>query len=583
MKQEMPAREMTFKEIRKGNYLYVDKTEYIYDLLEANPVRCCFLSRPRRFGKTLLLSTFEELFQGDSELFRGLSIYKKGYKFESHPVLNFNMAYPDISSKDDLVSGIKANLLKKANDEGVRLFSRSYGKMLGDLLEGIHEKHGTEAVILVDEYDAPVTDHMFDRDLALSVREVQNGFFRAMKTYNRHVHFLIITGVTRYGVTFYGTGPNHLMDISLKPRFAGICGFTSSEIGKYFKGMFKDTIASLKLSGELGPGAGSEEMMALILKHYGGYNWLGSENILNPYSILEFFKRKKPGTYWPLKGRPSCLDNLVSDEPMFFIQPSLKSHSKHHVVYPGDFNTDAVPFLFHSGYLTVDQEIDLKISLNKDSETISGFTFRFPNTEVSQAYHHAVFNDVFGPDDESIQNLKIKFPNVAEQKKSGEAARLLGDILVSISKHESLSGRRNFMSGHLSTFDQERRTDLYFRAVLYCCFRSAGFDVRLGGESWLDRDDIVLSLNDKFRVVILMKYCCHDMMPTEEGDFGNAGGESECSSGVAAEMLLALDIAEKQMRKTDCAGHHRTAGCDVTCMAVALRKRNQVAVRFFEY
>ncbi|MDR1037784.1 MAG: AAA family ATPase [Deltaproteobacteria bacterium] len=580
--KHLPVSDITFQEMIQNNFLYVDKTLYIYKLLEIFRYKCCILSRPRRFGKTLLLDTIGELFEGDRELFRGLWIDGSGYRFERYPVLRFTMTYTQVSSEDDIVANIKDDLIEAAQDEGVALSSGSCGDMLGELLEGIYKKHGVGAVVLVDEYDAPVTDHILDLDLSLAIQDVLKNFYMSMNSSIDYIHFAFVTGIMRFVMMFDGSGPDNFRDISLNPEFSGICGFTSTEMNMYFNDRFMKTLAGLKKMGKIGPDADVKKLKEFILEYYDGYSWLGSETVMNPYSILNFFFSQAKDDYWTLSGRPSCLSFLARERPLDFIQPCMGSYPVHELTKSDIVNLDAVPVLFHSGYLTVNSRTLLNRTANGKSETIDALTFRFPTEEVSSTYHGTVFNDVFWPEDTCLRNIQWILPNAIEQKDSGEVAQLLCHIFFSISKNEIRFDKRHVTSAHLSTCDQSDNAEQYCRGVLCGCLRSAGFHAWRGGDSWPDSDNIVLSLNDKFRAVILMKYCHPDILADQEANVGNSGVESACSSGSAGEMSLALDIVERQMRETDCAGPHRAAGCSVTCMAVAFRDSYQVEVRFFD-
>jgi predicted AAA+ superfamily ATPase len=178
----LSVNDRSFRNIIEGNFLYADKTEYIYRMLNIDKFNCCFLSRPRRFGKSLLLDTIHELFQGDRKLFEGLCIDKSDYKFEKHPVLNFNMAYAKTPSPDILIGRIAEDIKYKADEQNVSITSNSYDMMLEQLLKGLSKKHGVGAVILVDEYDAPVTKNISDRKLALANRDILHDFFQTIKS-----------------------------------------------------------------------------------------------------------------------------------------------------------------------------------------------------------------------------------------------------------------------------------------------------------------------------------------------------------------------------------------------------------------
>ncbi|MDR1036654.1 MAG: AAA family ATPase, partial [Deltaproteobacteria bacterium] len=346
--------DLPFREIIQGNFIYADKTGYIYDILNSQPTSFCFLSRPRRFGKTLLLNTLAELFQGDRELFRGLLIDKKGYKFERHPVVKFNMAYSKMSSKDELISRISNSLLKMARKEGIDFIEDAYGEMLGELLEGLSIKYGTKVVVLIDEYDAPLTRNILKQDIAEDIREVLHNFYTSLKTNTDYIRLAFVTGITRFAMTELDSGPNNFYDISLVPEFGGICGFTKSEMRTLFNDRFADTLTALKGKGKIPLNASIDDLKLMIEDYYDGYNWLGEENVLNPYSLLRFFTLNEFDMYWPLSGQPSHLSALVRQNPLAFILPKLDAYPAIETRKAELRTLKPVPVLFNSGYLTID-------------------------------------------------------------------------------------------------------------------------------------------------------------------------------------------------------------------------------------
>ncbi|MDR1038736.1 MAG: AAA family ATPase, partial [Deltaproteobacteria bacterium] len=297
-KRALPLGDPSFREIIQGNLLYADKTNYIHSLLKGP--KSCFLSRPRRFGKTLLLDTLAELFRGNRELFKGLKIDgKKDCPSEIHPVLRLNMAYDRLSSKDDLFSVIDWDLRYAAKIENLKISSKSFSGMLLELLRGLSNKYGVGAAVLIDEYDAPVARHISNRKLASDNREVLYDFYTSLKKHINYIRFVLVTGVTRFAMTALDSGPNNFVDISLDPNYAGICGFTISEFNRLFSGRLRGTLDSLKTKGTIDQNTDREALKAMILDWYDGYNWLGTQPVLNPYSILNFFNENRFGDYWP--------------------------------------------------------------------------------------------------------------------------------------------------------------------------------------------------------------------------------------------------------------------------------------------
>ncbi|MDR1081447.1 MAG: ATP-binding protein [Deltaproteobacteria bacterium] len=594
MKKTLPLPDRPFWEIRQDDFLYADKTEYIYRILNVDKYKTCFLSRPRRFGKTLLLSTIAALFTRERDLFEGLWISNSDYKFEKHPVLNFNMGFSKTGTPEELITRINDTLTMMADTHGIRLKSNAYGEMLGELLAGLHGKHGKHgqgAVILVDEYDAPVIDHISDRDLALENRNVLHNFYRSMKANICYIHLAFVTGITGFVMSSLDSGPNNLWDISLKPEYAGICGFTPGELVTCFEDRFPETIRSLQDQGVLGQNDDFEELIALIKKYYDGYNWLGSENVLNPYSILCFFEQQKLGSYWPKTGRPSHLTALVRENPLDFILPQLDGYPIDEVLISDITNLSAIPVLFHSGYLTIDRQRVMMTKSNGFEMTDDVLSFRFPNREVAIAYNKTIFKDVFKPNRNYLSNMTKELPNALAQKDSDAVEKLLRNLLTSISylEHPTASqlapyetfaeSWQNPASEKYAVSEEPNSTERYYHAILHGSFLSAGFDVHSQGAGAHGRNDIALFLNDKFRVVIELKYCALRML-TDKG--GKSGNESKMKERLEKVIEEALDRAENQMRRKDYAGPYRAAGCRVTCMAVAIWDRDKVAVRFLE-
>jgi hypothetical protein len=289
--------------------------------------KCCFLSRPRRFGKTLLLDTIRELFLGHRDLFKGLWIDSKeaNYDFKAHPVIRLSMAYSEMGSPAELKKRIANDLLSIADKGKVRITEDSYGEILGQLLQGLSEKNGAKAVVLVDEYDAPVTMHIEDRALAEANGKALHNFYTAIKANVGHIRFALVTGITRFALTAMDSGPNNFYDLSLDPQYAGVCGFTVSEFGRLFEDRMEAALKTMQETGWMRPGSTVDDLRRKISHWYDGYNWLGPEHVFNPYSILHFFASKSFGAYWPLSGLPNHLSALVRQRPMDFMKPKLES------------------------------------------------------------------------------------------------------------------------------------------------------------------------------------------------------------------------------------------------------------------
>jgi hypothetical protein len=251
---------MPFRELVSEGKLYADKTPLVAKM--ADGFKCCFLSRPRRFGKTFLLDTAEELFSGDERLFQGLGAAASGWKFPKHPVVRLAMGYAETGSPENLKKYIIGDLRKAARADDLPLAEELPGAVLGELLAGLTRKHGAGAVLLVDEHDAPASRHIDDPARAWANAKVLHDFYGALKNNIGHLRFALVTGLTRLALASTDSGPGLFQDLSRDPQYAGICGFTMSEFDEFFADRMEGTLERLKAVGHMGPDAGRSRFEA---------------------------------------------------------------------------------------------------------------------------------------------------------------------------------------------------------------------------------------------------------------------------------------------------------------------------------
>ncbi|MDR1312307.1 MAG: ATP-binding protein [Deltaproteobacteria bacterium] len=576
--KKLPQGDPPFKEIILNNQLYADKTEYIRKML--NVSKCCFLSRPRRFGKTLLLDTISELFQGDRELFKDLWIgAQSDYGFERHPVLMFNMAFAKISTPDDLTGKIERKLKEMAIEHDVAITCDSYDEILEQLLKGLSKKFGVGTVILVDEYDAPVTDHILDRNLALACRNVLHDFYRSIKSNLRYVHFAFVTGITRFAMTAVDSGANNFLDISLDKKFSGICGFTLNEFNVLFKDRFEETLERLKAEGDLPPGADVDDLKAKILDWYDGYNWLGNEHVLNPYSIIRFFYNNYLASYWPNQGWPSHLSVLIRDKQLDFNRVGLTVYPNRQVTKTDLFGVGLVPVLFHSGYLTIDKVIKIPSLSNNKFVQQDAYTFRTPNSEVESYLKDDIFKDIFKHEDKYISDLSENLPPALLQKNSEEVIRMFHNLFVSIPYRQHPTAKQ---AEQQDAPTKRSYPENFYHAILHSSLLSAGFRILSEASGGEGRSDITLFLRNKVCVVIELKYSYRRKTGKKTAGGTNEARKLAKKKAKEKELSAALDIAGEQIRSRDYAGPYRAARWKVICLAVAVRGRTQVEARFVD-
>jgi hypothetical protein len=311
----------------------------------------------------------------------------------------------------------------------------------------------------------------------------------------------MVTGITRYALTSMDSGPNHLNDISLDPRFDGLCGFTIDEFDTLFADRFEGTLSALKEEELMEPAAGCDDLRAKILNWYDGYNWGGKNRVLNPYSILHFFDNNNFDNYWVQSGRPGHLTALIQDRPQDFLEPTLKTYVSAELRKSDLNNLAAVPVLFHSGYLTVEKKslVSKKMSSAGKSDKIYSYSFRIPNLEVDSSYYNdcfsIIFNTVSGEDLETKgEELKRAFLTKDEQTVAAIFTHLFSAV----------------------TYHQRPKDEKTFHAFVHLILRTMGFKVLSEIPGSIGRLDLCFELKTGTYIIIELKYCPYINKLTED-------------------------------------------------------------------
>ena len=489
--KQLPFGEFTFSEIITENKLYADKTGYIYDLLKGEEGKSFFLSRPRRFGKTLLIHTLKDLFLGNHQYFNGLLIDKLGYDFPKYPVILLSFFY-SAETSEELKIALTDNLNEIAGyyniviDEKIKNIPDLYFRAL---IVALSKKADSRVVVLVDEYDAPVTKNMGNLDLAQANAKILSDFFSVLKRpgVSERLRFTFVTGITRYALTSMDSGPNHLYDLSLEPKYAGICGFTLEEFDLLFADRMEGLLPKVISLGGLPSGASLADLKSKIFEWYDGYNWGGDTRVLNPYSLIYFFNKAIFSNYWIKSGRPGHLTALIKERPFDFLAPRLNDYTSETIIKSTMTQLQPVPVLFHSGYLTLDN--------------ISGdnLTFRTPNFEVSNSYLKDCFEIIFQ------ENKGIQFATKAEElniaffeKNSQAVSKIFKDLFSSISYYNRPS------------------SESAYHSIIKSILTFSKFKVFSELASNTGRSDLTIELEDGIYLIIEIKYCANIMKYTEK-------------------------------------------------------------------
>ncbi|MDR1395648.1 MAG: AAA family ATPase [Deltaproteobacteria bacterium] len=492
MLKDLPEGIQNFGQIIAENRLYADKTPYIYDLVSNTDRKFCFLFRPRRFGKTLFLDTLNELFLGRRELFEDLWIAREtDYDFQPYPVLRLSMNYAETDSAEQLETNIISNLLAAAKSKGVAITETYYDRILKQLLEGLN-KDGAGTAVLIDDYDAPVSRHFDNPKLAKASCRLIQDFLTVLQDSGELVRFVLAAGLAGFEL-MSEYGPDYFDDISLRPDFGGVCGFTVSEFDRLFGGRMDDLLKVLKKNGCLPPDSRTADLREQILDWYGGFNWLGPEQVLNPFSIANLFSKKKFGRYWFQNKPPVRLNELIRSRPQYFLNPQAGSSVDGYFRKVDLDYLKALPILFYSGYLTIDKEIIIPLSEGIGLHC----TIKFPNREAEDGYS-SLLKDSFGKAAfNSLANLTSQFLEAADRRDSEAAAGLFADLLARF------------------PYFQPKPLESQYHDFIQECLAFGGAKVQEGRSRILGMSDIIAEYPGERYLIIAVRYQCLEKRHTE--------------------------------------------------------------------
>ena len=368
MLQKLPIGIQTFEKIINEDYLYVDKTEYIYRLL--NSGNYFFLSRPRRSGKSLTLSTIKSIYLGQRELFTGLWVENQWDWDKVHPVIHISFSCVDYQDSG-LDLGIQQMLTLQAEQHNIQLSSTTIKNMFAELVRKLSAKG--KVVLLIDEYDKPIIDYLDNTEQAIDHRKTLKTFYSVIKDSDPYFEFLLITGVSKFSKVSIFSDLNNLDDITLYRQFADLTGYTQVELEQRFEPYMAEAESIL--------GFDRVELLDQLRRWYNGYSWDGATYVYNPFSVLSFFRKFDFSNFWFETGTPSFLLDLLRADWLYALEDltvSERTLSSYDIE-----NLQAIPILFQTGYLTI-----------KSKEKFGLYTLDYPNAEVKESLLDYMISDL---------------------------------------------------------------------------------------------------------------------------------------------------------------------------------------------
>ena len=450
----------SFEELIRGNFLYVDKTEYIWNMVRPATAGY-FLSRPRRFGKSLTVSTLKAVFQGKKELFKGLAIYDKPYDWKRYPVIHLDMNGLDFSSEDELESSLCDLVTEAAASHELTLELANAASMFRVLINRLAEQE--QVVILVDEYDKPILNNL-NKPHAQKILDKLKVFYSVIKAFESKERFVFVTGVSKFCHVSLFSDLNNLTDISMHRDYAAMFGYTQSELEHYFSDRIEATAQAQKVS--------VEELKRKLKAWYDGYCFEEtSETVYNPVSIAKFFENDgKFDNYWFATGTPSFLMELAKKTDFNFEDAVSKA-------VPGVTfdafeipNIDPVTLLLQTGYLTIKSS---EIRFNK-----RWFWLDFPNEEVAESFSTYLLNSYVGRTQREVSSFSADLATAFLEGNLNQARKVL----------------ESFFAGVPYTI--HKKSEATFQSVFYAIFRLLGFNVEAESCTNDGRIDAVVQTDD---------------------------------------------------------------------------------------
>ncbi|MCR6505858.1 ATP-binding protein [Bacteroides muris (ex Fokt et al. 2023)] len=458
--RKLPIGIQTFEKLREENYLYVDKTAMVYQMASASTPY--FLSRPRRFGKSLLLSTFEAYFQGRKDLFRGLAIERLESDWETYPVFHLDLNAEKYDCKEALEQILSRNLSLWEDRWGRDAAEHTLSSRFSGCIRRAAMQSGKQVVVLVDEYDKPLLQALLDESLSDEYRRILKAFYGVLKSADRYLRFVFLTGVTKFAQVSVFSDLNQLNDISMKQPYAGICGITQGELLQVFRPELEALALRMDCSLEMVVG----KMRTL----YDGYHFhSASTGLFNPFSVLNAFDANEMGNYWFQTGTPTYLVDLLkqSDYDLRLLIDGVEVTSSSFSEYRAEAG-NPLPMIYQSGYLTIkgyDKEVNL-------------YTLGFPNDEVRYGflnfllpYYTQVSSDETG----------FRIAQFMRKLRAGDVDAFMEHLRV-------------FFSG--IPYELSDNTERHYQAIFYVVFTLLGQFVETEVRSARGRADAVVKTKD---------------------------------------------------------------------------------------
>lgn len=463
--KELPIGRQTFSEFIEQNLLYVDKTRYVWDLVRQG--KFYFLSRPRRFGKSLLLTTLKSFFEGREDLFRGLFIHEKVKEWKKHPVVHLDYSLVEYTKSREVFETSLLSYLKSiARSFDIEIQETVIQNAFRELIIELYNRHG-EVVVLIDEYDKPLVDALTNEHRFEENREILRNLYGSIKGLDEYLRFVMLTGVSRFAKISVFSGMNNLEDISMSDSFNGITGFTQEELEKNFDEYLQPLPTKYNLS--------FQHFMEEVKFKYNGFSWDGVNRLYNPFSTLRFLKEGVFDNFWFSTGTPTFLIDIIKQQKQL---PETLEQIKTADLIGSSMqirNFPLVPLLFQTGYLTV-----AKVEMEGVNRR---FILDYPNEEVRHSFLTYIAAAFVEKDEFEIQPEALELRDALREERPQDFIKRLQSFLADIPARLHIP------------------KEAYFHSLVYMMLRLTGVRLLLEKETSTGRIDAVLEFPDKVYII----------------------------------------------------------------------------------
>ena len=460
-----PIGVQTFDKIIEGGYLYIDKTGFVHDL--ATNYSYVFLSRPRRFGKSLLSSTFHSYFEGRDDLFKGLRAWELKKEWTKHPVLHFDMSTAKHLNEEQLLRtlGYKLDEHEKTFGKDDTISEDDIHARFERLIKVAVEQTGEKAVIIIDEYDAPLLDVMNNQERLTPMRQIMRNFYSPIKSLDPYLRFVFITGITKFAQLSIFSELNNLKNISMMPKYSAICGISQEELQSQMNIPVQEMADELEIS--------FDAALEKLKSNYDGYHFCAkSEDIYNPFSLLNSLSDKMFGSYWFDTATPTFLIERMRENPISEnLLDRMNEIARSDFDVSPEFSDSILPLLYQTGYLTIK-------GYSAEDES---YTLGYPNREVREGFLKGLLNSYRGSEGMSA-SFVLQFNRALKNNDIDGALERMQSFLAGI------------------PYDLENKSEKHFQTIIYLIFSLLGYYTQAEVKSAIGRANAVCRTKDRIYV-----------------------------------------------------------------------------------